>query len=86
MDKIKLIFKETIGLLICGLIYFLEIDGLIRLGEIYNRFFPCKEKFPPVTSFACYSWVDFVVILYILPALAIVLVGIILFKLKIKKQ
>jgi hypothetical protein len=86
MDKRKLVFKETLGLLICGLIYFLEIDGLIRLGEIYNRFFPCKTDYLSGTSFACYDWVDFVVILYILPALAIVLVGIILFKLKIKKQ
>jgi len=85
MEKIKLIYKEIIGLVVCGLIYFLEARGIIELGKIYNQYFPCKEKFPPVTSFACYSWVDFVVILYVLPALAIVLVGIILFKLKKEK-
>lgn len=81
MEKLKLIYKQVIGLLVCGLIYFLEASDLIRLGEIYNHYFPCKEKFPPITSFACYDWVDFLVILYVLPALVIVLVGIILFKL-----
>ena len=81
MEKIKFVFKELVGLFVCGLIYFLEFSGLIRLGEIYNRFFPCKESLFPTTSFPCYSWVDLGLILYVLPALAIILVGIILLKL-----
>lgn len=86
MEKIKLVYKQGIGLFICGLIYFLEAGGIIELGKIYNYFFPCKENYLQMTSFACYSWVDLVTILYVLPALAIILVGIILFKLGRRKK
>lgn len=85
MEKIKLVYKQVIGLLICGLIYFLETRGTIQLGKIYNHYFYCGPDYATgEAAFLCYSWVDFLVT-YLTIFLGIFFIGAILLKLGPKK-
>jgi hypothetical protein len=63
VEKIKLIYKQLIGLVFCISIYVLYKFDLINLGKLYNKYFYCGPDYATgPTAFPCYAWVDFLVI------------------------
>ena len=58
MKRIKLIYKELVGLFVCLVVSFLDINSSF-IGETYNYFFPCKYSGDvPLTSAPCYLGID----------------------------
>ena len=58
MKKIKLVYKQMVGLMICVVLFFLENKTLI-FGKIYNNFFPCICDYAhQFNSAPCYLNID----------------------------
>lgn len=85
MEKVKLVYKQLVGLAICISVFFLEINILV-FGRVYNYFFPCSYPDDgPLRSAPCYLLVDAYVAGFVI-ILGLFLVVNILFKIFSKKR
>lgn len=43
--------------LLSGILFLLELNGILVIGNWINRFWPCEQPTDPITSFPCqYIW------------------------------
>ncbi len=77
MNKIKIPIATAI---ISTIIFYLEISSNFSIGEVINRYFPCKQD--PMNSFPCFGIYD---IYFMFLLIGIFIVSLIIVGLKIYK-
>lgn len=78
-NKTRILIITTI---LSTIIFYLEINSYFSIGEIINKYFPCKQN--PDASFPCFGIYDiyFMVLLIIIAIVSLIMIGIRVYKTK----